>query len=102
MDYMRVLCGIEKPIDIYNDIITCLNDIRTTPDMIEPIYRTAMTFDEEMLDRLRFALIRLQIYSDIHRYEDLERSQQIKYVAQALEKIIFGSLIMEHEELATE
>jgi hypothetical protein len=102
MDYMRVICGKEKPIGIYDDVITCLNDIRMIPDMIEPIYKTAMTFDEETLDRFRFALIRLQIYSDIHRYEDLERSQQIKYVAQVLEKIIFGTLLMEHEELANE
>ena len=102
MDYMRVICGREKPIGIYDDVITCLNDIRMIPDMIEPIYKTAMTFDEETLDRFRFALIRLQIYSDIHRYEDLERSQQIKYVAQVLEKIIFGSLLMEHEELTNE
>ncbi len=102
MDYMRVICGKEKPIGIYDDVITCLNDIRMIPDMIEPIYKTAMTFDEETLDRFRFALIRLQIYSDIHRYEDLERSQQIKYVAQVLEKIIFGTLLMEHEELTNE
>jgi hypothetical protein len=102
MDYLRVLSGTEKPVGIYDDIIICLNDIRMIPDMIEPIYRTAMTFDEETLDRFRFALIRLQIYSDIHRYEDLERSQHIKYVAQVLEKIIFGSLLMEHEELANE
>jgi hypothetical protein len=102
MDYLRVLCGTGKPIGIYDDIIICLNDIRMIPDMIEPIYRAAMTFDEDTLDRFRFALIRLQIYSDIHRYEDLERSQHIKYVAQVLEKIIFGSLLMEHEELANE
>ena len=61
MDYMRVICGKEKPIGIYDDVITCLNDIRMIPDMIEPIYKTAMTFDEETLDRFRFALIRLQI-----------------------------------------
>jgi len=102
MDYMRILSGREKPMDIYEDVIFCLNDILMIPDMIEPIYRTAMTFDEETLDRFRFALVRLQIYSDIHRYEDLERAQHIKYVAQVLEKIIFGSLLMEHEELANE
>jgi hypothetical protein len=99
MDYMKVLCGREKPIPLYDEVIACLDDIHLINDSIEPIYRTAMTFDEDTLDRFRFALIRLQIYSDIHRYEDIERSQQIKYVAQVIEKIIFGSLLMEHEEL---
>ena len=88
---MRILSGREKPMDIYEDVIFCLNDILTIPDMIEPIYRIAMTFDEETLDRFRFALVRLQIYSDIHRYEDLERAQHIKYVAQVLDCLLYTS-----------
>jgi hypothetical protein len=59
----------------------------------------AMGFDDESLDHLRFALLRVQIYSDIHRNDDMEQAQKIKYVAQVLEKVIFGSLMMEHEEL---
>jgi hypothetical protein len=100
MNFLRVLTGTEKPLDIYHNVVTCIEDIHALPDMLEIIYREAMTFDEDTLDRFRFALIRLQIYADIHRYEDLEKAQKIKYVAQVLEKIIFGSLLMEHEELA--
>jgi hypothetical protein len=100
MTYLRILSGQEKPLDIYQHVVTCIEDIHTFPDMIETLYRQAIAFDEETLDRFRFALIRLQIYADIHRYEDLERAQKIKYVAQVLEKLIFGSLLMEHEELA--
>jgi hypothetical protein len=43
--------------------------------------------------------MRLQLYADVHRNEDLEKAMHIKYVAQVLEKVIFGSLVMEHEEL---
>jgi hypothetical protein len=100
MDFLRILSGTEKPLDIYHNVVACIEDIHALPDMIEIIYRESMTFDEDTLDRLRFALIRLQIYADIHRYEDLERAQKIKYVAQVLEKIIYGNLLMEHEELA--
>lgn len=102
MDYYRILCGTEEPLDIYHTIGTCVDNILIFPDMVEPIYRTAVSFDEDTLDRFRFALIRLQIYADIHRYEDLEKAQRIKYVAQVLEKIIFGSLLMEHEEFPGE
>jgi hypothetical protein len=42
--------------------------------------------------------LRLQLYADIHRNEDLEKAMHIKYVAQVLEKVIFGSLIMEPTE----
>ena len=57
--------------------------------------------DDETLDRFWFSLIRLQLYSDIHRNEDLE-AMHIKYVAQVLEKVIFGTLVMERESPSAE
>ena len=60
-----------------------------------------MKLDDETLDRFRFALLRLQLYADIHRNEDLEKAMQIKFVAQVLEKVIFGTLVMEQEELGS-
>jgi len=100
MNYLRILTGREQPLGIYDKVVLCIEDVHVFPDMIETIYREAVAYDEDTLDRFRFALIRLQIYADIHRYEDLERAQKIKYVAQVLEKLIYGSLLMEHEELA--
>ena len=102
MDYLRVLTGTEKPLPIYTVIISCLENPLVFPDLIEPIYREAMTMDDETLDRFRFSLIRLQIYSDIHRNEDLEKAMHIKYVAQMLEKVVYGTLIMEREDLSAE
>jgi hypothetical protein len=99
MKYREVLEGGETSLPVYDDIAAVLEDVRLFPLMIEKIYRTAMTFDDDTLDHLRFALLRVQIYSDIHRTEDMERAQKIKYVTQVLEKIVFGSLMMEHEEL---
>ena len=101
MDYQRILSGKEIPLPIYNGIIACLENPLTFPDLLEPIYREAMKLDDDTLDRFRFSLLRLQLYSDIHRNEDLEKAMHIKYVAQVLEKVIFGSLVMEQEELPT-
>jgi len=102
MDYMRVLCGREKPLPIYKGVIACLENPKGFPDMVEPIYREAINLDDETLDRFRFALLRLQLYADIHRNEDLEKAMEIKYVSQVLEKVVFGTLIMEREELAAD
>ncbi len=102
MDYRAILAGDEDTLPVFDSIARVLENIDTFPDRLEPIYREAMKYDEDTLDRLRFALLRLQIYSDIHRNEDLEHAQTIKYVSQVLEKIIFGSLLMEHEELSGE
>jgi hypothetical protein len=99
MNFREMLEGGGTSLPVYEDIAAVLEDIELFPLSIEKIYRTAMTFDDETLDRLRFALLRVQIHSDIHRNEDMEQAQKTKYVAQVLEKIIFGSLMMEHEEI---
>ena len=98
MDYLRILSGKEKPIPIYTGVVVCLEKPLAFPDMIEPIYREAMNLDDETLDRFRFSLLRLQIYADVNRNEDLEKAMHIKYVSQVLEKVVFGTLVMENEE----
>jgi hypothetical protein len=102
MDYMRVLCGKEKPLAIYKGVIACLENPQAFVDLVEPIYREAITLDDDTLDRFRFALLRLQLYADIHRNEDLEKAMELKYVSQVLEKLVFGTMVMEREELAAE
>ena len=97
MDFRRVLAGREKPLPVYEAITAVLNNIESFPDLVEPIYREASGYDDETLDRLRFALVRLQIYSDIHHNEDMELAVRVKYVAQVLEKVIFGSMMLEPE-----
>jgi hypothetical protein len=102
MDYMRVLCGKEKPLAIYKGVIACLENPKAFPDLVEPIYREAMNLDDDTLDRFRFALLRLQLYADIHRNEDLEKATELKYISQVLEKLVFGTLLMEREDLSAE
>jgi hypothetical protein len=102
MDYMRILSGKEKPLAIYAGIIICLENPLAFPDMLEPVYREAMSLDDETLDHFRFSLLRLQLYADVHRNEDLEKAMHIKYVAQVLEKTVFGTLVMEPEEQSAE
>ena len=55
-----------------------LENIEEFPFLLEAIYRDALELDDEDLDRLRFGLVRLQVYADIHRYEDMEATQQMK------------------------
>jgi len=98
MDYLRILTGKEKPLPIYKGVVACLENPLGFPDLLEPVYREAMNLDDETLDHFRFSLMRLQLYADIHRNEDLEMAMHIKYVAQVLEKVIFGSLVMEPDD----
>ncbi len=92
MDYLRILCGTEESLPVYADIVVCLQNISIFPDLIEPIYRKALNMDEEDLIRLRFGLLRLQMYADINRNQDLDLAQRIKYVAELLEETLFGDI----------
>ena len=97
MDFGKILAGKEEPLPIYRHISVCLENIETFPYLLETIYREAQGFDDDTLDRFRFALIRLQVYTDLHQYEDMESTQKVRYVAQVLEKVIFGDLLLERE-----
>jgi len=97
MDLGKILAGKEEPLPVYRNVTLCLENIELFPYLLEPIYREAQGFDDDTLDRFRFALVRLQVYTDIHHYEDMENTQKVRYVAQVLEKVIFGDLLLERE-----
>ncbi|MDD3621691.1 MAG: hypothetical protein PHQ81_04730 [Methanofollis sp.] len=100
--YLRVLQGAGEPLEIYTEIAAALADITTFPDRIEPIAAAASALPDPDLEHLRFALVRLQVYADIHRYENIEQMQWMKYVAQVLERAIYGSLMLESDSSSGE
>jgi hypothetical protein len=102
MDYIRIISGDGEVLEIYRMVIPCLEDIELLPRSIEPIYYHALHLEGDGLDHFRFGLVRLQVYADIHRYEDSDEMQKIKYVSQVLEKIIFGNLMLETEVISSE
>jgi hypothetical protein len=102
MNYLHILCGREENLPIYSEIVTCLEDISQFPELIEPIYREAITLNETLLEKLRFGLLRLQIYSEIHRNSDMEEAQKMRFVSEMIERTIFGGLFIERESYVSE
>ena len=98
MDYMEILKGNEEPLSIYTSIVRCLENIDLLPFLVEPIFNEALSLTGDDPDKLHFALVRVQVYADIHRNEDIELAQKIKYSAQVLEKVIFGNLMLGMED----
>jgi hypothetical protein len=98
MDHRKVLLGQGEDLTIYAPIVRALENLEEFPFLIEDIYREAMQYGEDDLDRLRFGLIRLQVYAEIHRYENAEETHKMQYVAQVLEKVLFGGLLLEGKE----
>ncbi|HWQ63028.1 MAG TPA: hypothetical protein VN429_01330 [Methanospirillum sp.] len=102
MDYLSILCGKEEAIPLYDQVVLCLQDITLLPELIEPIFREAGTLNEQLIDKFRFGLLRVQIYSEIHRNMDLEESQKMRYVSEMIERAIFGGLFIERENYVSE
>jgi hypothetical protein len=46
-------------------------------------------------DSLRLALVRVQVQSELMMHEDLNKYQKRLYVAQAIEKMLWGELLMD-------
>ena len=102
MDYYRLIIGNGEALEIYQMLIPCLENIEEFPQSIEPIYLKALELNETDADHFRFALVRLQVYADLHRYVDSEKMEEMKYVAQILEKIVFGNLMLETQPYISE
>lgn len=49
-------------------------------------------------DAFRFALMRIQIDSDLRMNEDIQKHQHRKYVARTIEKLLFSEILLEHVE----
>jgi len=102
MNYPELLNGSGEPLEIFAQIAMCLEDITKFPFLLESICRSALMLDEDELNRLRFALLRLQVHADIHHYEDMEETQKMKYIAQVIEIVVFGNLLLQYAVETTE
>ena len=58
--------------------------------------------DETFLEKLRFALLRLQLHSEIHRNSDMEEAQKMRFVSEMIERTIFGGLFIERDSYVSE
>ena len=79
MDYLRILSGVGETLDIYHMIYP----VSKTIELLPPVHRThhismPLNWKEWTSDHFRFALVRLQVYADIHRYEDSDEMQRDK------------------------
>ena len=102
MVFQDALSALNPVFTVGAQIVEALEKFEEFPFLLEPIYREASKLEEEDLDRLRFGLVRLQVYADIHRYEDVEVAQRMRYVGTTLERVLFGRLLLEGMEAGTQ
>jgi hypothetical protein len=75
-----------------------IEDPLKLPYMLETFY-TAQIKNEKAF---HFALLRVQVDSDLRMHEDIQKYQQRKYVAETLEKLLYEELMLAVGEHAGE
>lgn len=63
------------------------------PSILEVFY-TMQLKDEKAF---HFSLLRVQVDSDLRMHEDIQKYQQRRYVAETLERLIYGELMLSGE-----
>jgi hypothetical protein len=69
-------------------ILTAIDNPNELPFLIAEINAIKTT------DDMRLALVRVQVHSELKMHEDLNKHQKRLYVAQAIEKMLWGELLL--------
>jgi hypothetical protein len=70
-------------------IVQAFDNPNELPFLIEEIHSLKQT------DELRFSLVRVQVHSELNMHEDLNKHQKRLYVAQTIEKMLWGELLID-------
>ena len=96
VDTLRLLMG-QIDVDIASvpeDILLlarAIDDPYSLPYLIEELNSLEIQ-DEE---KVRFALVRVQIDSELRMNEDIQKHQRRRFVALVIEKLLFGEVLIE-------
>lgn len=93
---LRVLCGgkvPEKVTPLLDLIATCLAEPLMFPELVEDIVT------DEAIRESRINLARVQIDSELRMRQDVDYHTQRLWMAQTIERMVFGGLMIEGEKV---
>jgi hypothetical protein len=93
---LQLLVGQKEvnPEKVTEDILLLgqvIDDPYSLPYLIEEL--NSLEIEDE--EKFRFALLRVQIDSELRMNEDIQKHQRRRYVAQVIEKMLFAELLIE-------
>lgn len=65
------------------------------PDKLPYLLETIKSLEIEDMDKFRYVMLRVQIDSELHMNEDIEKYHKRLYVSQVIEKLLYGELFFE-------
>jgi hypothetical protein len=78
-----------------------LCEIIEDPQKLPLFLETFHTLQIKNEKAFHFSLLRVQVDSDLKMHQDLQKYQQRKYVAEILEKLLYGELMLSIDNLGS-
>ena len=96
---LELLAG-KKGVDIeeIHDNVLTIAGVVDDPDQLPYVIEGIKALEIDDMDKFRFVLLRVQVDSHLHMNEDLEKYMKRLYVAQVIEKLLYGELLLEEGE----
>lgn len=90
----------QKEVDIENlpESVLIIAEVVDEPEKLPYLLETIKSMNIEDMEKFRFVLLRVQIDSELHMNEDMERYHKRLYVSQVVEKLLYGELLLEAEK----
>jgi len=79
-----------------------LSEVIEAPFRLPALLETFYSMKIKNEKAFHFALLRVQVDSDLHMHEDILKYQQRKYVAETLEKLLYAEMMLAGEGLGLE
>ena len=93
---LKLLTGLQEPnIGEIPHAILIIAEAVDGPDKLPYLVETIRSFEIEDMEKFRFVLLRVQVDSELHMNEDLQRYQKRLYISQVIEKLLYGELFFE-------
>ena len=96
MDTLELLMG-QKDVDADNipAQILAIAEAVDNPDTLPYLIESIMSLEIDDMEKFRYVLVRVQIDSELHMNEDIERNHKRVFVAHVIEKLLYGELLLE-------
>ncbi|MDP3104575.1 MAG: hypothetical protein Q8M95_08195 [Candidatus Methanoperedens sp.] len=65
------------------------------PDRLPYLLETIKSLEIDDMDKFRYVLLRVQIDSELHMNEDIQKYHKRLYVSHVIEKLLYGELFFE-------
>ena len=86
---------VDVDIEKVPENILIIAQVVDDPDSLPYLLETLKYMKIDDMEKFRFVLLRVQIDSQLHLNEDMEKYHKRLFVSQVIEKLIYGELLLE-------